>query len=93
MAFFHYSEYLAIAWCNPATLSVDSFILNHSWAYCFAALASWLEFFLEVYFLPEFKHSHYLWLIGVILCIFGETVRKVAMITASKSFTHLVSDY
>ncbi|KAM7357347.1 isoprenylcysteine carboxylmethyltransferase ste14 [Cochliomyia hominivorax] len=90
MAFFHYSEFLAIAWCNPKSLTVDSFILNHSWAYGLAAAASWLEFVLEVYFLPNFKDYYYLWLLGVVLCIFGEVVRKTAMITASNSFTHLV---
>lgn len=90
MAFFHYSEFLAIAWCNPKSLTVDSFILNHSWAYGLAASASWLEFALEVYFLPDFKDFYYLWLVGVVLCMFGEIVRKTAMITASNSFTHLV---
>lgn len=90
MSFFHYSEYLTIAWCNPASLSLDSFILNHSWAYGIAAFSCWLEFFLEVYFLPAFKHWYYLWLSGVVLCTFGEAIRKIAMITASKSFTHMV---
>lgn len=93
MAFFHYSEFLAIAWCNPESLSVNSFVLNHSWAYALAAFASWLEFALEVYFLPDFKQFYYLWISGVGLCICGEVIRKTAMITASKSFTHLVRKY
>ncbi|XP_054732958.1 protein-S-isoprenylcysteine O-methyltransferase [Anastrepha obliqua] len=90
MAFFHYSEFLAIAWCNPNSLSVDSFILNHSIHYALAAVASWLEFGLEVWFLPSFKGFYYIWLIGVVLCMLGEIIRKVAMITARNSFTHLV---
>uniref|UniRef100_D3TNL2 Protein-S-isoprenylcysteine O-methyltransferase n=1 Tax=Glossina morsitans morsitans TaxID=37546 RepID=D3TNL2_GLOMM len=90
MAFFHYTEFLAIAWSNPKSLSADSFMLNHSWSYAAAATASWLEFILEVYLLPEFKSFYYVWLIGVVLCTFGEIVRKTAIFTASISFTHLV---
>lgn len=52
MALFHYSEYLGIAICNPKTLSTDSFILNHSIHYALAAAASWVEFLLEVQFVP-----------------------------------------
>lgn len=52
MAFFHYSEFLTIAITNPRTLNVDSFILNHSNEYHIAAVASWIEFFIELYFLP-----------------------------------------
>ncbi|XP_061395998.1 protein-S-isoprenylcysteine O-methyltransferase-like [Musca vetustissima] len=90
MAFFHYSEFLAIAYCNPKSLTVDSFMLNHSWAYGMAAAASWIEFVLEVHFLPSFKDIYYLWVLGVLMCLFGEVVRKTAMVTASSSFTHLV---
>lgn len=49
---FHFSEFLAIAWCNVGTLSVSSFILNHSTGYWIALAASWVEFVMEVYFLP-----------------------------------------
>ncbi|XP_062565337.1 protein-S-isoprenylcysteine O-methyltransferase-like [Armigeres subalbatus] len=52
MSVFHYSEYLGIAFCNPKTLSPDSFILNHSLHYALAAAASWVEYFIEVYFFP-----------------------------------------
>lgn len=91
MAFFHYSEFLAIAWCNPNSLSTDSFILNHSIHYALAAIASWIEFALEVWLLPSFKGFYYIWLLGIVLCMAGEVIRKVAMITARNSFTHLVN--
>ncbi|XP_037933163.1 protein-S-isoprenylcysteine O-methyltransferase [Teleopsis dalmanni] len=90
MAFFHYSEFLAIAWSCPRSLSLDSFMLNHSIHYGIAAAASWLEFALEVSLLPEFKSKYYIWLLGVALCIIGEVIRKTAIITAQNSFTHLV---
>ncbi|KAH8307360.1 hypothetical protein KR044_010702, partial [Drosophila immigrans] len=92
MSFFHYSEFLVIAWANPRTLSLDSFMLNHSVHYGLAATASWLEFILELYFLPDFKRFGHIWLLGVIMCSCGEVIRKVAIITAGRSFTHLVQD-
>ncbi|XP_011265224.1 protein-S-isoprenylcysteine O-methyltransferase isoform X2 [Camponotus floridanus] len=64
LANFHYSEFLAIAWTNPAVLSIDSFILNHSIAY--------VSYF------------------GLILCISGEILRKLAMCTAKHNFNHVV---
>lgn len=90
MAVFHYSEFLGIAFCNPKTLSPDSFILNHSLHYALAAAASWLEYFTEVYFLPEMKTYRILWILGFLLCLGGEILRKLAMITASKNFSHIV---
>ncbi|XP_058453042.1 protein-S-isoprenylcysteine O-methyltransferase [Malaya genurostris] len=90
MALFHYSEYLGIAFCNPKTLSPDSFILNHSIHYALAATASWVEYFVEVHYFPEMKTHKILWLIGLVLCLGGEALRKLAMITASKNFSHIV---
>lgn len=90
MSVFHYSEYLGIAFCNPKTLSPDSFILNHSLHYALAAMASWLEYFVEVYFYPDMKTYRLLWLLGLVLCFTGEALRKLAMITASKNFSHIV---
>ena len=52
MSFFHYSEFLMIALTNPRTLSLDSFILNHSVEYGVAALASWTEFLVERWYCP-----------------------------------------
>ncbi|XP_017864047.1 PREDICTED: protein-S-isoprenylcysteine O-methyltransferase [Drosophila arizonae] len=92
MAFFHYSEFLVIAVANPRTLSLDSFMLNHSVHYGLAAAASWIEFGLELHFLPDFKRYAHIWFVGVALCTFGEIVRKTAIITAGRSFTHLVQD-
>jgi hypothetical protein len=52
MSFFHYSEFLMIALTNPRTVSLDSFILNHSVEYGVAAVASWIEFVIERWFCP-----------------------------------------
>lgn len=92
MAFFHWSEFVTIAATNPKTLSVDSFILNHSAAYGIAAVASWLEFAVEWYFFPTVKYDYFLPVtaVGSVLCAGGELLRKTAMLTARTSFTHVV---
>lgn len=87
---FHFSEFLGVAYSNPSTLSVDSFILNHSLQYALAATASWLEFFVEYYFIPSLKTYTWISAIGVLLCVSGELLRKVAMFTAKTNFNHTV---
>lgn len=62
LSFFHFSEFMAVAILNPRTLTIDSFILNHSIQYWVAAVASWLEWGLEYYFVPS-KFTFYIKLI------------------------------
>jgi protein-S-isoprenylcysteine O-methyltransferase len=90
LATFHYSEFLAIAWTNPAALTVDSFILNHSLAYGFAASLSWLEFLIERHFFYQMKLPSVASYFGLALCISGEILRKMAMYTAKHNFNHIV---
>ncbi|XP_067005318.2 protein-S-isoprenylcysteine O-methyltransferase [Anabrus simplex] len=90
MALFHYSEFLMIAITNPRTLSLDSFILNHSREYAVAAVASWLEFLIERWFFPGMKQLTFISLVGLILCTGGEVLRKLAMLTAKTNFNHMV---
>lgn len=52
LSFFHYSEYLVTAVINPRSLSLDSFLLNHSVEYTLAAVSSWLEFTVEKLTVP-----------------------------------------
>lgn len=52
LTFFHYSEYLVTAIINPRSLSLDSFLLNHSIEYTVAALSSWMEFTVEKLLVP-----------------------------------------
>lgn len=52
MSVFHFSEFLTIAIIHPSSVSVDSFVINHSPQYTIAAISSWLEFALEAYFFP-----------------------------------------
>lgn len=52
LSLFHYSEYLVTAIINPHSLSLDSFLLNHSVEYTLAAISSWLEFTVEKLTVP-----------------------------------------
>lgn len=87
---FHYSEFLSIAWINPSSLSVDSFILNHSTAYGVAACFSWVEFIGERHYLPGIKEPSFISYFGIILCVCGEVLRKLAMFTAKHNFSHII---
>lgn len=90
MSSFHYSEYLTISFANPHTLGTDTFMLNHSVAYIIAAISSWLEFLVELYLWPTLKENFLILLIGILVCIGGEILRKLAIITANTSFNHVV---
>ncbi len=90
LSVFHYTEYLATALTNPANLSTDSFLLNHSTAYHVAAVASWVEFFLELWLLPYLKMLLLPRTIGLAIVGAGEVLRKAAMVHAGVSFNHLV---
>ncbi|KAK6054885.1 isoprenylcysteine carboxyl methyltransferase family protein [Cooperia oncophora] len=84
---FHYTEFFFTAISNRRSLQSDSFLLNHSVAYWIAALASWMEFFLEVYLAPFLKVQT-ISMLGVAACICGEIIRKLAMLHAGNGFTH-----
>nr|CAG4641163.1 EOG090X0CFU [Eulimnadia texana] len=90
MSVFHFSEYLVTSVIRPQSLNSDSFLLNHSKAYGIAALASWLEFFLELWLIPGLKQLTWLSYTGLVICITGEFLRKLAMLTAGSNFDHLV---
>lgn len=90
MSLFHYGEFLATAVTNPDNLSTDSFLLNHSVAYGVAAAVSWVEFGLELHFLPVLKSQKTLSQAGIVVCLFGDVLRKLAMFHAGRSFNHIV---
>ena len=90
MSFFHFSEYLLTSIFNPHTLGIDSFLLNHSKEYVIAAVVSWVEYWLELYFFPGLKSFSYLSALGAGLVVVGEALRKMSMVTAGSNFTHLV---
>ncbi|XP_026187962.1 protein-S-isoprenylcysteine O-methyltransferase isoform X2 [Mastacembelus armatus] len=92
LSFFHYSEYLVTAIINPRSLSLDSFLLNHSVEYTLAAVSSWLEFTVEKLTIPELKHLNWLSFVGLFMVLCGEGLRKAAMLTAGSNFNHIVQN-
>lgn len=93
LSFFHFSEYFVTSLSNPTNLSTDIFLINQSNAYTLATLASFAEFFLEFYFLPYdwFGQFKKLTLLGLLVCLIGELMRKLAILTAGQGFTHIIS--
>lgn len=90
MSIFHFSEMFFIGITNNENLKADSFLLNHSIQYWLAAISSWLEFGIESLTMP-WLNSNYISFIGLLLCISGEIIRKLAMWHASSAFTHLIA--
>lgn len=90
LSLFHFSEYVATSIYNPWTLTIDSFLLNHSREYSIAAVMSWVEYGVESYFFPLVKSFHWISWMGIFLTVSGELLRKGAMLTAMANFTHMV---
>ena len=90
VGFFHISEYVLTAMYNAGSLSIDSFLINHSPEYIVALTCSVFEYWVELYFVPWTKDFTWLSLLGFILIVVGEGLRKAAMITARSNFTHIV---
>uniref|UniRef100_A0A0R3RY72 Protein-S-isoprenylcysteine O-methyltransferase n=1 Tax=Elaeophora elaphi TaxID=1147741 RepID=A0A0R3RY72_9BILA len=90
VAAFHYGEYLMTAFTNRSDLTYTSYLLDHSVAYWVASLTSWVEYAAEVRFLPLLKNI-IISNVGLGLIIFGEILRKLAMVHAKGGFTHIVA--
>ncbi|XP_033764371.1 protein-S-isoprenylcysteine O-methyltransferase-like [Pecten maximus] len=90
LSFFHFSEYYTTAVTNPRSLTLDSFLLDHSREYKLAAMASWLEFTIEWYIAPGLKQFHMISYVGLLIVLLGEIIRKASMFTAKTNFNHYV---
>ena len=52
LTLFHFSEYFTTAVTNPRSLTLSSFLLDHSKEYRMAAAASWTEYIIELFLFP-----------------------------------------
>ncbi|CAK9818269.1 Protein-S-isoprenylcysteine O-methyltransferase [Anthophora quadrimaculata] len=69
------------------------FVASPSWktfAYGVAACSSWIEFIVERQYFPAMKEPSPISYFGLMLCISGELLRKLAMFTAKHNFNHVV---
>ena len=89
LAFFHWSEYMAMCWCQPDNVTWNSFVINHSVAYGVAHGAAFVEAIVSFTFLPWMKVKP-VYFAGLACIIGGEMLRKTSMYQASVSFTHEV---
>lgn len=91
LSFFHFSEYFVTSLTNPSTLCLSSFLIEQSLAYVLAISGSFVEYTLEVYLFPDFKKFNLIALMGLVLAVVGELIRKLAMFTAGRNFSHTIS--
>eukprot|EP01139_Manchomonas_bermudensis_P000677 Amastigsp_a741_325.p2 type:complete len:233 gc:universal Amastigsp_a741_325:34-732(+) len=92
LATFHFLEYFLTAIFHPDTLSIDSFLLNHSREYWVALIASWCEFFIELYLFPGLKGLWPLAWLGLVVVVAAQALRSAAMFAAARNFTHIVQE-
>ncbi|TMW61910.1 hypothetical protein Poli38472_010973 [Pythium oligandrum] len=90
LCFFHLSEFMLIASFRPSTVSYESFLLNHSKEYHLALVVSWVEFWLQVWLVPSWKANPTVFTTGVVLVVFGQWCRILAMWTAASNFSHRI---
>lgn len=90
--FFHVSEYiLAIFFHGRSNVTLSSLLLSKN--YLLAMVFSMLEYFVEITFFPGLKELWWVSSFGLLLIIVGEIIRKMAIITAGRAFTHLIRIY
>lgn len=89
---FHFAEFFTTAVCQPSSLGYDSFVVNHSNHYTMAALASWVEFWIESYLFGVAKHRAPFMLVGLALVMGGQAVRTLAMWTCGENFSHQIME-
>ena len=87
---FHAAEFLTTARYKWTDVSYDSWLLNHSAAYGYAAAAAMVEFWLEAYFSPGLKASTPLLALGLAVVLLGHGARVAAMVTCGEHFAHRI---
>ncbi|XP_021774249.1 protein-S-isoprenylcysteine O-methyltransferase A-like [Chenopodium quinoa] len=89
IGFFHVSEYfLAVYIHGRSNVTLKSLLISKN--YIVAMICSLLEYWLEITFLPGLKEYWWISNSGLGMVVFGEIIRKVAMVTAGHAFTHLI---
>lgn len=88
LMFFHFMEFFITAIYQPAALSYDSYLVNHSRSYTVAVLFGWFEFWIESLFFQEVKCNYYISILGFILLLLGQCIRSLSMSTCGSNFSH-----
>lgn len=86
---FHISEFvLVIAIHGKDNVTLKSLLISLN--YLLAMTFSFIEYIVEIYFFPGLKELWWISNTGLGMVVVGETIRKLAIITAGQSFTHLI---
>lgn len=86
---FHSSEYI-LAICIHGSSNVTLKSLLFSPNYGLALICSLLEYLLELVLFPGIKEHWWISNLGLTMVIIGEIIRKMAIITVGRAFTHLI---
>ena len=99
LCIFHLLEFFISSIYNPLVVTSDTFLINHSISYTFAAIFSCFEFWLRNSILffryglepnTNFLFTKIMFYIGIIMVIISQIIRSTAMITCGVSFNHLI---
>lgn len=89
IVFFHSSECFLVATIHGrSNVTWSSLLISKQ--YAFAMICALLEYKIELVFFPELKENWWMSNIGLVMVIIGEVIRKTAMLTAGRSFTHTI---
>jgi protein-S-isoprenylcysteine O-methyltransferase len=89
VVFFHVSEYfLAAVIHGKSSVNLTSLLISKH--YLLAMMFSLLEYLIEITLFPELKEYWVISDLGLVLVVIGEIMRKMAIITAGQSFTHII---
>ncbi|KAF0892321.1 hypothetical protein E2562_014877 [Oryza meyeriana var. granulata] len=89
LVFFHGSEYvLAAAFHGRRNVTATSLLISKQ--YVLAMSFAMLEHLTEALLFPELKEYWFVSHVGILMVIIGEVIRKLAVVTAGRSFTHVI---
>jgi len=87
---FHGSEVWFVHSYNPEQLSRGSLLVTPPYLAVLAMAV--IEYQVELRYLPKLKQLDWLAIIGLAMAVLGDTVRKTAIITAGRHFTHVIAE-
>uniref|UniRef100_A0A0D9W916 Protein-S-isoprenylcysteine O-methyltransferase n=1 Tax=Leersia perrieri TaxID=77586 RepID=A0A0D9W916_9ORYZ len=89
LVFFHGSEYvLAAAFHGRHNVTATSLLISKQ--YVLAMSFAMLEHLTEAILFPGLKEYQFVSHVGLLMVIVGEVIRKLAVVTAGRSFTHVI---
>ncbi|XP_062226630.1 probable protein-S-isoprenylcysteine O-methyltransferase [Phragmites australis] len=89
LVFFHGSEYvLAAAFHGRSNVTATSLLISKQ--YVLAMSFAMLEHLTEILLFPEVKGYWFVSNIGLLMVLIGEVIRKLAVVTAGRAFTHVI---